>query len=184
MERIILASGSPRRKELLTQVGIPFEVVVSRAEEIITKKDPGEIVKELSRCKAEAVARLYPKRIVLGADTIVVCEQEVLGKPKNEEDALRMIRLLQGRTHQVYTGVTLMCQERLISFQERADVQVVAMTEEEIEEYIRTGETSDKAGAYAIQGYFAKYISRIEGDYYTIMGLPVCRVYQELKKFI
>lgn len=183
MEKIILASGSPRRKELLTQVGIPFDILVSDTKEVITKSSPTEIVEELSRQKAQSVAEKYPQRTVLGADTIVVLDGQVLGKPKDDKDAARMLRMLQGRTHQVCTGVTFMREGRVHSFHEKTDVTVYPMTEEEIEAYVRSGDPLDKAGAYGIQGSFAAYIEGIRGDYYNVVGLPVGRVYQELKAF-
>ncbi len=182
MEKIILASASPRRKELLEQAGIPFEVIVSDADEVITKKEPGKVVEELSLCKAQAVAKRYPDRLVLGADTVVVLDGEILGKPKDEADAGRMLEMLQGRTHQVYTGVTLVRGEKQVSFHDSADVEVYPMSEEEIDGYIRTGEPMDKAGAYGIQGKFCVFIRRIKGEYNTIVGLPVARVYHELSK--
>lgn len=181
MEKLILASGSPRRRELLEQAGISFEVVKRDAEEIITKTEAGEIVEELSRCKAQTVAEKYPQRTVLGSDTIVVLDGEVLGKPKDEDDARRMLRALQGRTHQVYTGVTLMRGDQIHSFHEKTDVHVYPMTEAEIDTYVRSGDCMDKAGAYGIQGSFAVHIKGICGDYYTVMGLPVGRLWQELK---
>lgn len=182
MEKIILASASPRRKELLEQAGIPFEVVVSDAQEIITQEEPGEVVKELSACKAQAVAGKYPDHIVLGADTVVVHNGKILGKPKDKEDARKMICGLQGDTHQVYTGVTLISHGKEISFYECADVCVYAMSEAEVEDYLQTQEYADKAGAYGIQGRFAIFIEGIHGDYNAIVGLPIARVYHELKK--
>lgn len=179
---IILASGSPRRRELLAQAGIPFEMVVSNAEEIITKTDPGEIVEELSRCKAKAVAEQYPRRLVLGADTVVVLDGQILGKPKDEKDALRMLGALQGREHQVYTGVTFARGEESYSFHEKTDVRVYPMTEEEMIAYVQSGDCMDKAGAYGIQGSFAVYIRGIDGDYYNVVGLPIGRIWQELKR--
>ena len=169
MKKLILASGSPRRRELLAQIGLEFEVIVSDAEEIMTSTQPGEVVKELSSCKASAVA--------------LTQEHRILGKPKDEAYAFQMIQMLQGNTHQVYTGVTLICGEKKTSFYEKSDVSVYPMTEEEIWEYIHTGEPMDKAGAYGIQGYFAKYIREIQGEYTTIVGLPVGRLWHELKKF-
>ncbi len=186
MEKIILASGSPRRSELLAQVGIPFEVLVSEADEIITKTEPGEIVEELSQCKARAVADKITvgKPLVLGADTIVVQDGKVLGKPHSEEDAFQMLQSLSGRTHAVYTGVTFIQGTREYSFHEKTEVCVYPMTEAEIRTYITSGDCMDKAGAYGIQGSFAAYVQGISGDYYTVMGLPIGRVYQELKKFL
>lgn len=183
MEKIILASGSPRRKELLEQGNIPFEVIVSKAEEVITKSKAGEIVEELSYIKASAVARDYTDRIVLGADTIVVLDGTVLGKPKDEEDAKRMLFSLQGRSHEVYTGVSLIKGGKVKSFHEKTEVYVYPMTEEEINAYVDSKDPLDKAGAYGIQGAFAIHIQKIDGDYYNVVGLPIGRVYQELKDF-
>ncbi len=184
MEKLILASGSPRRRELLAQAGIPFEVIVSNAEEIMTKTEPGAIVEELARCKAEAVARQYPDRVVLGADTVVTLDGEILGKPKDEADAARMLRALQGREHQVYTGVAFVRGREIHSFHEKTDVWMYSMTEEEIEAYIKSGDCMDKAGAYGIQGNFAIHIKGIKGDYYNVVGLPVGRVWQEYKSWV
>lgn len=201
MEKIILASGSPRRRELLAQAGIPFEVLVSEAEEIITKTEPGEIVEELSLCKARAVAdryagetaeqtedagkadKLQNQPLILGADTIVVQDGKILGKPHSENEAFQMLQSLSGRTHSVYTGVTFIQGARECSFHEKTEVHVYPMTEAEIRSYIASGDCMDKAGAYGIQGSFAAHIQGICGDYYTVMGLPVGRVYQELKKW-
>ncbi|MDO4344175.1 MAG: Maf family protein [Eubacteriales bacterium] len=180
-ETLILASGSPRRRELLQQIGVAFEVVKSNAEERITKTSPGEIVEELSFTKARRVAAEYPGRLVLGADTIVVLDGHVLGKPGNEKEAKDMLRSLQGRSHQVYTGVTLIKDQNVRSFYEKTDVHVYPMTEREIEAYVKTGDCMDKAGAYGIQGSFAAHIRGICGDYYNVMGLPVGRLWQELK---
>ena len=192
---IILASGSPRRAELLSLIKIPFRVVVSQAAETITKELPGEIVQELSAQKAEAVARDIPEGIILGADTIVWQDGRVLGKPKDRDDARAMLQKLQGRTHEVYTGVTLIRKEkeasgsgtgaehcRRVSFYSQTTVHVHAMTDEEIEAYMDTKDPFDKAGSYGIQGPFAAFVDGIEGDYHTVVGLPVARVYQELKK--
>ena len=187
MKKIILASGSPRRKELLAQIGLDFEVIVSDAKEVMTSTHPGEVVKELSSCKAMAVALMLNEdqkdAVVIGADTVVAQGDRILGKPKDEEDAFQMLHMLQGQTHQVYTGVTLICGERKVSFYEKSDVSVYPMTDEEIWEYIRTGEPMDKAGAYGIQGYFAKYIYEVRGEYTTIVGLPLGRLWHELVLF-
>lgn len=190
--RVILASASPRRKELLTQIGIAYEVMPSRTEEKTEKKLPEEIVQELSAQKAaEVYARLEEQGedgyTVIGADTIVSFQGEVMGKPRDREDACRMLRILQGNTHQVYTGVTL-CQKpsghpaKFHTFYEKTDVSMYSMPEEEIEAYVATGEPMDKAGAYAVQGRCAAYIRGICGDYNNVVGLPVGRLYQELKQ--
>ena len=188
--RIILASASPRRRELLSQIGLKFEVIVSDVEEKVTATLPHEVVCELSRQKAESVMRELSAHgikdgvIVIGADTVVSCGGEILGKPKDEEDAKRMLTMLAGREHEVYTGVSLFASdcEEIHTFYECTKVKFAQMTEDEIESYIATKDPMDKAGAYGIQGFCARYIEGIEGDYNNVVGLPVCRVYQELKK--
>lgn len=182
MRELILASASPRRSEILTQVEIPFSVVVSHVEEKIPDASPVEIVQELARQKAEAVAAEYPEAIVLGADTIVVNDGKILGKPADRQDAERMIRGISGREHEVYTGVAVCCPEARFTFYERTAVTVRGMEEEEIQKYLDTKEPYDKAGAYAVQGLFARYIEKLNGDYYNVMGLPVSRLWQELKE--
>lgn len=196
-KKIILASASPRRKELLAQIGIDFEVRPSHAEEVTTGTRPAEIVMELSNLKAEDVfAQLSEDEkenvLVIGSDTVVALDGEILGKPKDEADARRMLKALQGRSHQVFTGVTLISQEtagneRLPEmmhtvFYEETEVLVYPMTDEEIESYIATKEPMDKAGAYGIQGCFAAHIKGINGDYNNVVGLPIGRLYQEMKK--
>ncbi len=188
MEKIILASGSPRRRELLEQIGIPFEVRVSEAEETITQTEPGKIVEELSRLKASAVADGLERGIILGADTIVWQDGQVLGKPADRADAGRMIGELEGRAHSVFTGVTIIRkgipgkEDRTVSFHRETKVFVHSMEQDEIEAYLDTGEAFDKAGAYGIQGAFAAYVDRVEGDYQTVVGLPVSAVYQALRE--
>lgn len=185
--KVILASASPRRRELLTQIGIDFEVQVSEVEERITTTVPCEVVQELSRQKAEAVMAMRreetERTLVIGADTVVACGGEILGKPRDAEDATRMLRMLSGRSHEVYTGVTFVYDEgrEIYSFYECTKVYFAPMTEAEIAEYVATGDPMDKAGAYGIQGFCARYITGIEGDYNNVVGLPVGRVYQELK---
>ena len=191
MESIILASASPRRKELLTQIGIRYEVIPSNTEEIITSTIPADIVMELAKQKAEDVVRKVniPGKIVLGADTIVAFNDKVMGKPVNEEDAFAMISLLENATHQVYTGVSLSYMKEngeMVShvFFEKTNVVVYPMTKEEIWNYIGTKDCMDKAGSYGIQGAFAAHIKGIEGDYNNVVGLPIGRVYQELKNIL
>ena len=189
MKTIILGSASPRRRELLAQIGADFTVRVSGKEEIYHSTVPEEIVKELALMKAENVAeelRADRDMIVLGADTIVVLDDAILGKPKDEEEAFRMIHSLQGRTHEVYTGVAVLDFDKdgkksVVNHAVGTKVFVHAMSDEEICGYIATGEPMDKAGGYGIQGRFAPYIDRIEGDYYNVVGLPVSYVYQVLK---
>ena len=184
MYRYVLASASPRRSELLNQVGFRFEIMKSDVEEVITHTEPDQVVMELSAQKAQDVyANLDNKEntVIIGADTIVCRDGRILGKPKDENDAFAMISGLQGKSHAVYTGVTLIINGESISFAEHTRVDVYAMTETEIWEYIKTKEPMDKAGAYGIQGLFAAYIKGIEGDYNTVVGLPVGRICQELK---
>jgi septum formation protein len=188
-ERWILASGSPRRRELLEQIGVEFEVRISGVEERTSAVMPEDVVLELSGLKAEDVAREAPEGSwILGADTVVAVDGRIMGKPGSHKEACEMIRSLQGRTHQVFTGVTLICKEgrgqKGVSFVEKTDVTLYPMSEEEIREYGESEEPMDKAGAYGIQGRFARYVSRIDGDYSNVVGLPVGRVYQEWKSLV
>ncbi len=193
--KLILASGSPRRRELLQKAGVSFTVMASDAEERYHASCPSGIVRELSEIKARAVLSKLPEDsglpvIVIGADTVVSVDGKILGKPADEEEALGMIQSIAGRSHEVYTGVTLIEAGasmkpdgiRTISFSECTRVHVVPMTEEEIRAYVACGESLDKAGAYAIQGAFGKYIDRFEGDYENVIGLPVARLLEELGK--
>lgn len=185
MYRFILASASPRRKELLSQVGIEFEVIKSDVEEIITHTEPDEVVIELSRQKAEDVYENHLKikedSLVIGADTVVAVNGRILGKPKDQEDAFRMLSDIAGGSHFVYTGVTLIINSEYVSFSVATKVDVYEMSDEEIWRYIRTGEPMDKAGAYGIQGMFAAFVKGIEGDYNNVVGLPVGRICEELR---
>lgn len=186
MKSIILASASPRRKELMTQVGLTFRVQPSNKDEIITKNNPEEIVKEISYQKAKEVFENgHEQDIVIGADTIVIYEGNILGKPKDEAEAYAMINRLQGNTHQVYTGVSVIWKQEnnthVLAFAERTDVELFPMSDKEIREYVDTKEPFDKAGGYGIQGCFASFVKRINGDYNNVVGLPVARLYQELK---
>lgn len=187
MKHLILASGSPRRRELMSQVGLDFTVVTSDADENIKEMEPEDYVRELSSIKAQSVLEQYADKddsvIVIGADTIVYHKGEILTKPKDEEDAFRILKSLEGQIHQVYTGVTICSTHKNVSFYEKTDVWVYDMTDEEIRDYISTGEPMDKAGAYGIQGKFAAYIKGIEGDYNNVVGLPVARLVHELKTF-
>ena len=185
MKEFVLASASPRRKELLTQIGIPFRICVSDADEIITQKYPEDIVKELAQIKAgEVFERGNQDAVVIGADTIVAYNENILGKPKTEEEAYEMIKMLQGNIHQVYTGMCIIWQEegntKIRSFASVTEVEIYDMSEEEIRSYIATKEPYDKAGAYGIQGYFARYVKQIRGDYNNVVGLPVGSLYQIL----
>ena len=186
MEKIILASQSPRRRELMEMLGLPFEVMVSEAEEKITGTDPAAVTEELSARKAAAVAAEIREGIVIGADTVVALQGRILGKPADRAGAEAMIRSLQGQSHMVYTGVTLIRKRdghtETRTFSEGTRVHVAAMSDSEIQAYLDTDEPYDKAGAYGIQGIFGKHIAGIEGDFYNVVGLPVHRLYQELKK--
>ena len=185
---LILASASPRRRELIGHLNRPFTCTVSDIEEVITKTAPAEVVCELSRQKAEDVAqRAAAGSIVIGADTVVACDGKILGKPKTPEEAKAMLRLLSGRTHNVFTGVTL-CQKRedsikTESFAEETKVTFYPMTEEEIDAYIATADCYDKAGGYGIQSGAAIYVRSIEGDYNNVVGLPVAALYHHLCTF-
>lgn len=207
--KIILASASPRRRELLDQIGIAYEVMPSRKEERITESLPEEIVQELAKQKALDVAMqiwqestsVHPEEdrvVVIGADTIVALDGQIMGKPADDADACRMLAKLQGRTHQVYTGVciavlggvpaketTHMKESHTETdvFYECTEVSMYAMSEEEIAAYVATGEPRDKAGAYAIQGRCAAFIKGISGDYNNVVGLPAARLYQRLKEW-
>ena len=206
MGKIILASDSPRRRELLTQIGIEFEIMVSDKEERITAEDPAEICMHLAMQKALDVRdKLRAQRFesgddrpvrseeiklgggiptedeytVIGADTIVVLERQILGKPKSREHAAQMLRSLSGREHQVYTGVCVVRGDTTATFAEKTDVYVAPLSEADIRAYIATGDPMDKAGAYGIQGIFAKHIEKIDGDYFNVVGLPIGRLWRE-----
>ena len=186
---IILASGSPRRKELLLQIGIVPEIIVSHVEEKITSDVPAEVVMSLAEQKAVDVAKNMPEgKVILGSDTVVAADGKILGKPKSHEEAYEMIRSLVGRSHQVYTGVCIVKKgaadgkDTVVSFYDETDVQVSGMTEAEIREYADSEEPMDKAGAYAVQGFFARYIEGLRGSCANVMGLPVHLVYRKLKE--
>lgn len=186
--KTVLASASPRRRELLAQMGLEFEIVPSGGEEIITKELPSEAVMELAEQKAGDVARQFADdTLIIGADTVVVKDGQILGKPEDEEDAYRMLSMLSGTTHQVYTGVCLIYKragrKEIHTFYEETDVEFYPMSEREIREYIATKEPMDKAGSYGIQGKCAVFIRGIHGDYNNVVGLPVARLYHELDKF-
>lgn len=193
-KRIILGSASPRRRELLSQIGLEFEVKVSKKEEHYTAKNPRDIVQELALAKAENVSEELNENerknvVVLGADTIVVLEGQILGKPADEEEAVQMLSLLQGREHQVYTGTAFLIFDaegkcEVMNHAVETTVFVHSMSMEEIQAYVSTGDPLDKAGAYGIQGRFAAYIDKIDGDYYNVVGLPISYVYQTMKGYL
>ena len=192
MAKVVLASGSPRRKELLEQVGVAFEILVANGEEVITKTLPWEVVEELSAMKAQEVATRYQQEnevledtVIIGADTIVAFGEEILGKPKDEEEARYTLYKLQNHTHQVYTGVTVIVltkdETKSVSFYEKTDVTMYPATEEQIAAYVATFEPMDKAGSYGIQGRGAALVKGINGDYNNVVGLPVARLLQEAR---
>lgn len=194
MKRIVLASASPRRRELLSQIGVEFEVKPADGEERIISTEPSKVVEELSGQKAMFTAKALEKEnghvpegcIVLGADTIVSYEGRILGKPSDEEDAIQMLSMLQGNTHQVYTGVTVLKEKqgswKSHTFFECTDVIFYPVTREEIVEYVNSGDPMDKAGSYGIQGVWGAYVKGIHGDYNNVVGLPVARLIYETKK--
>lgn len=216
--RLVLASASPRRRELLSQIGLEFTVMPSTKEEHAKATEAGALVQELSRQKAEDIweqlsggqgqnpdanqkqlsgadqeqisgemrepnlnGKRQPELLVIGADTVVCCEGKILGKPHSREAAAEMLTALQGRSHEVYTGVTLYSQSEAVTFFECTQVEFYPMTEAEISDYIDSKEPMDKAGAYGIQGLGARFVKGIRGDYNNVVGLPVGRLYQELK---
>ena len=186
LPRLVLASGSPRRAEILRAVGWPFDTEAADVDESLRARERPEVyVERLAREKAERVARTRLFGLVLGADTVVVCEGELLGKPRDGEDARRMLRLLSGRWHDVVTGVALVRAEdsRAEVAHARTRVRFSRMTGEEIDWYAGTGEPADKAGAYAVQGRAALFIDGLEGDYWNVVGLPVRLVYELAAKF-
>lgn len=208
--RLVLASASPRRRELLSQIGLEFSVMPSTKEENAKTTEAGALVQELSRQKAVDIweqlsggqgqnpdadqeqiseetqepnlnGKRQPELLVIGADTVVCCEGKILGKPHSREAAAEMLTALQGRSHEVYTGVTLYSQSETVTFFECTQVEFYPMTEVEISEYIDSKEPMDKAGAYGIQGLGARFVKGIRGDYNNVVGLPIGRLYQELK---
>lgn len=186
--KIILASASPRRRELLEWAGVNFQVITGNGEEHITKTEPSQIVEELSKEKVFQVADIVSgeeETVVIGADTIVSFQGKILGKPSDKEDSGKMLEMLQGKTHQVYTGVTIALfregRWQSHSFSECTDVTFYPVSREEIEAYVETGDPADKAGSYGIQGPFGIYVKEIRGDYNNVVGLPVSRLLYEGK---
>lgn len=178
----ILASASPRRQELLQLLQIPFECIPADVnEDFPPQLSPEQVVEELALRKAITIASQYPNRFVIGSDTIVVFEGEILGKPDERDMARRMLLKLSGQAHEVYTGVAIAYGQKQHVFVERTKVQFWDLTEEEIERYLDTNEPFDKAGSYGIQGYGSLLVKEIEGDYFNVVGLPVSKLAQELK---
>jgi len=182
MNKIILASNSPRRKELMNLLNFEYEVIVSQVDEIIDKTlTESELVMDLAYQKAVDIFRTHKDDIVLGFDTLVYIEDHILGKPKTKDEAKDMLLLLSGQTHTVITGCAIITKGFSKSFYEKTRVTFYALTAKEIDDYINSSEPFDKAGAYAVQGLGAKFIRSIQGDFYTVMGLPVSRLYHELR---
>lgn len=182
---MILASQSPRRRELLERMGLAhFDVIPAKGEE---RSDPAvtpaQLVEELSRQKAAEIAASYPDALVIAADTVVSVDGTVLGKPRDRDDAVRMLSLLSGREHTVYSGLTVCRQGRYVTGHEATLVRFRPLSHEDISHYVSTGEPMDKAGAYGIQGYGCTLVEGISGDYYNVMGLPVCRLSRILADF-
>lgn len=183
--RIILGSKSPRRKELLSMLGYQFIVKPSEVSEDVEENDAIKKVLAIAKKKADAIIKEYHDDLIICADTIVVCNNEIIGKPKDHEDAKRMITLLQGNSHFVYTAVVCNYKDnKRVEFVEETKVYITKMTDEEINEYITTNEPYDKAGGYGIQGVFGKFIERIEGDFYNVVGLPLCKLHKVLKELV
>lgn len=190
MKRIILASASPRRRELLERAGVNFEVIPASGEENRISDDPKEAVQQLARDKAVSVMHTIEDSadgtLVIGSDTVVVFENMILGKPHDIEDAVNTLKKLQGNTHQVYTGVSVLEKKNGVwtehTFYESTDVTFYPVSDEVIRAYVATGEPMDKAGSYGIQGIFGIYVRGICGDYNNVVGLPVARLFYEMKK--
>ncbi|MGE6375575.1 Maf family protein [Peribacillus muralis] len=182
MQPLILASSSPRRKELLQFLQIPFESINSNVDESIGDTVcPDDAVKELASRKAKAIAATYQERWVIGSDTVVVLDGKILGKPTSRADGKRMLEMLSGRTHDVYTGVAILFGEHCKVFAEKTEVTFWELPEAEIDRYLDSGEPFDKAGGYGIQGYGSLLVKQIKGDYFSVVGLPVSRLARELK---
>ncbi len=188
--RYVLASGSPRRKELLSKVVSDFEIIPAVSEEKPLAESPADMVEELSFQKASEIFHKILTDssdgiVVIGADTVVSYNHRVLGKPSDRDDAFNMLKAMQGQTHKVYTGVTVFSATKMgeehFTFNECTDVHFDEISDDELRDYVSSGECDDKAGAYGIQGGFSKFIRGIDGDYFNVVGLPVARLYKELK---
>ncbi|MDP4104857.1 MAG: Maf family protein [Bacillota bacterium] len=183
MQTLILASSSPRRRELLQNLNLSFEVSSKNVDESFDPDlQPSEIVMELAQRKAQAVFREHPDSFVIGSDTIVVFQGQILHKPTDEADAVTKLRMLSGNMHEVYTGVSILSSKGIARFYEKTEVLFWELTDDEIMSYVQSGEPLDKAGAYGIQGYGSMLVKEINGDYYAVVGLPVSRTIRELKK--
>ncbi len=183
MQTLILASSSPRRKELLQNLNLTFEIFSSDVDESFNPSlSPSEVVMELAQRKAQAVFQEHPDAFVIGSDTIVAIQGQILGKPENEADAVRMLNMLSGNQHDVYTGVSILSSHGTKRFYEKTEVLFWELTDDEIISYVQSGEPLDKAGAYGIQELGSMLVKKINGDYFAVVGLPVSRTIRELKK--
>ncbi|MFT4412795.1 Maf family protein [Fredinandcohnia humi] len=183
MQNLVLASGSPRRKELLHNLKLSFDVSVSNIDESIDETLPAEeLVMKIAEKKAKAVAVQHPDSFVIGADTAVLFQNQFLGKPKNEQDSIKVLKALSNQTHEVVTGVAIIHQESHILFVEKTEVTFWELSDEEIAEYVASGEPRDKAGSYGIQGLGSALVKHIKGDYFNVVGLPISRTIRELRK--
>lgn len=184
MKQLILASQSPRRRELMETLRYPFLTIPAVGEEVIDPTlSPSDLVQKLAQQKAEEISKAQPTAVVIGADTLVVLGKEIFGKPKTQEEAWSMLGKLQGTMHQVYTGVCVCEAGKLHSFYSCTQVSVRSLSEAEVKNYVAQGESMDKAGAYGIQGKGAWLIDRVEGDYFNVVGLPLCQLGQVLESF-
>ncbi len=184
MSRIILASASPRRRELLTLAGVAFTVETADTDETVpASASPEETVRMLSRRKAEAVAQKHPDAAVIGADTVVEIDGRILGKPADDAQAKQMLAMLSGRTHHVHTGVTILRGEKGVTFHRTTAVTFYPLTASEIDAYVATGDCRDKAGAYGVQSRGCMLVEKIDGDYFNVVGLPVAAVVRALRDF-
>ncbi|HAG14431.1 MAG TPA: septum formation inhibitor Maf [Ruminococcus sp.] len=182
--KLILASGSPRRKELLEKLQVPFEVIVSECDETLPDGIPADSAAELLAVrKAAAVAKEHPDAVVIGADTTVILDGEILGKPAGQEDCKRMLRALSGRKHSVITGVAIFWDGHTASFSDETQVQFYPLTDADVERYAASDEPYDKAGSYGIQGQGALLVAGIHGDYFNVVGLPIARLARQLRDF-
>ncbi len=184
--RIVLASASPRRKQYLSYLGLPFEVVVPDVDEsTVDGESPQQLVMRLSKLKAKAVSQRLSdsEAVIIAADTVVAYKGQVLGKPQNDDDAFNMIKMLQGDTHEVYTGCTILKGDRISNFAVSTKVTFASLDDELIRTYVNSGESRDKAGSYALQGIAAMLIQKVDGSVSTVVGLPICEVREVLKEF-
>ena len=177
MSKIILASASPRRKELMELAGYDFEVICADIVEVVPEEAmPQEVVMSLALQKAQAVAAEHKEAVVIGSDTVVALDGKILGKPHSEQEACEMLRSLSGRTHKVFTGVAIVCGGKVKNFFDETDVEFYSLGDDEIKKYVATGEPTDKAGAYGIQGKGSVLVKRINGDFFSVMGLPIAKL--------